>query len=376
MKCQHISMAQFSNQAINDTLFHTFGDKRVIVLNRPKALNALNINMIRQIYPMLVEWENDPSVSLVMIKGMGEKSFCAGGDVRAVAEAGKVGDDLVRNFFKEEYMLDYKIGCYAKPFISLIDGITMGGGVGLSVHGKYRVATERTVFAMPETAIGLFPDVGGGRFLPRLSGQLGTYLALTGFRLKGRDVFHAGIATHFMRHEKLSSMEQILLDLVVGPSSQNVVDVLDNFHNEESFDVDKRFILEPHLQQINSAFGKDSVEDILHYLENDNSKWALEQLSTLNKMSPTSLKITLRQLRMGATRSLAEMLQIEYRLSQRCLQEHDFHEGVRAVLIDKDQNPKWLPKKLHDVTQEKLNWYFSPLDPEMELILWKCYLIH
>ncbi|KAK7092533.1 hypothetical protein V1264_008264 [Littorina saxatilis] len=365
---QHVKMARFSTQSTDEVLFNAVGDKRVIVLNRPKALNALNLNMIRLIYPKMVEWETDPGVSMVMIKAVGEKAFCAGGDIRAVTEAGKVGDSLAKDFFKEEYILNFKIGSYKKPYLAAIDGITMGGGVGLSVHGKYRVATERTVFAMPETGIGLFPDVGGGHFLPWLHGRLGIYLALTGFRLKGRDVFQAGVATHFVQAEKLPALEETLMKLPEA-SELHIEKVLDSFHSQNPIDKDKPFILAPYLDKINSIFSQATLEDIVKCLESDQSEWAEKQLKTLKKMSPTSMKVTLRQLQMGETMSLAEILQIEYRLSQRCLEDHDFYEGVRAVLIDKDQQPQWRPDTLEGVTPEKLDWYFSPLPPDRELVL-------
>ncbi|CAM1303991.1 HIBCH (predicted) [Pycnogonum litorale] len=184
-----------------DVLFDNVGGNRIITLNRPHALNSLNLSMIRKIYPQLKAWESDPKTCFVLMKAAGDKAFCAGGDIRAIADARKSGDSLTADFFREEYMLNNLIGTLESPFIALIHGITMGGGVGLSVHGHFRVATEKALFAMPETAIGLFPDVGGSYFLPRLGGQLGMYLALTGFRLKGNDVYKSGVATHFVNSE-------------------------------------------------------------------------------------------------------------------------------------------------------------------------------
>ncbi|XP_012583148.1 PREDICTED: 3-hydroxyisobutyryl-CoA hydrolase, mitochondrial isoform X2 [Condylura cristata] len=280
---QHLRMSKHTDAA-GEVLLERKGCAGVITLNRPKYLNALNLNMIRQIYPQLKKWEQDPGTFLIIIKGTGGKAFCAGGDIKAVSEAGKAKQKLAQDFFREEYMLNSAIESCQKPYVALIHGITMGGGVGLSVHGQFRVATEKSLFAMPETAIGLFPDVGGGYFLPRLQGKLGYFLALTGFRLKGRDVYRAGIATHFVDSEKV-----------------------------------------------------------------------------INRMSPTSLKITLRQLMEGSSKTLKEVLTMEYRLSQYCMGGHDFHEGVRAVLIDKDQNPKWKPNDLKEVTDEELNNHFKSL---------------
>ncbi|XP_028924994.1 3-hydroxyisobutyryl-CoA hydrolase, mitochondrial isoform X2 [Ornithorhynchus anatinus] len=339
-------------------------DKRgcagVVTLNRPKALNALNLGMIRHIHPQLKRWEDDPETSLIIIKGAGGKAFCAGGDIRAVTEAGKAKQSLAQDFFREEYMLNHAIGSCRKPYVALIDGITMGGGVGLSVHGHFRVATEKTLFAMPETAIGLFPDVGGGYFLPRLPGKLGYFLALTGFRLRGRDVLKGGIATHFVHSEKLASLEKDLVALK-SPSKEQVASILDDYHAQSQAGGDQPFILEPHKDQINSLFSAESVEQIIQNLHRDGSPFALEQLKIIKKMSPTSLKMTFRQFKEGASKDLSEVLTMEYRLSQACMRGHDFYEGVRAVLIDKDQNPKWMPATLEDVTEEFLDGCFRPL---------------
>uniref|UniRef100_UPI00398E3E93 3-hydroxyisobutyryl-CoA hydrolase, mitochondrial isoform X1 n=2 Tax=Pristiophorus japonicus TaxID=55135 RepID=UPI00398E3E93 len=330
----------------------------IITLNRPKALNALNLSMIRLIYPQLKKWEQDNETSLVIIKGAGEKAFCAGGDIRAVTEAGKVGDRLAEDFFREEYILNNAIGNCRIPYVALIDGITMGGGVGLSVHGHFRVATEKTLFAMPETGIGLFPDVGGGFFLPRLEGKLGLYLALTGFRIKGRDVQQAGIATHFVKSEKIPALEKDLVSLK-SPSKEDVADLLNSYHFKCKADVE--FVLAEHMDKINRLFKTNSVEEILENLKQDGSPFALKHLEKLKKMSPTSMKITFQQLEEGATKNLSEVLVMEYRLSQACMRGHDFYEGVRAVLIDKDQSPKWKPATLEEVTAEYLNTCFKSL---------------
>ncbi|XP_070174741.1 3-hydroxyisobutyryl-CoA hydrolase, mitochondrial-like [Littorina saxatilis] len=365
----HAKKRSFSTQPTDDVLFNAVGDKRVIILNRPQVLNALNMNMVRQIYPMLLEWETDPGVSMVMIKAVGEKAFCAGGDLRALVEACRVEYSFHKDFLKKMYTLDYKIGTYKKPYVALIDGITMGSGVGVSVHGNYRVATERTVFAMPEVCIGLYPDVGCGHFLPRLQGRLGMYLALTGLRLKGRDVFQAGVATHFVQAEKLPALEEALMELPDASSDLHIGKVLDSFHSQNPIDKDEPFILAPHMEQINDIFSQATLEDIVKCLESDQSEWAEKQLKTLKTMSPKSLKVTLRHQEMGKTMSLAQILQIEYRLSQRCMEDHDFYEGVRAVITDKDQQPQWLPSTLEEVTAETLDRYFSPLPPDRELVL-------
>ncbi|KAJ8349666.1 hypothetical protein SKAU_G00247960 [Synaphobranchus kaupii] len=355
-----IQQHMMSSQAGSDVLLERVGNAGVVTLNRPKALNALNLPMIRYIYPQLKKWEKDPETDIVIMKGAGGKAFCAGGDIRAVTEAGKSGESLAQDFFREEYILNNAIGTYGKPYVALIDGITMGGGVGLSVHGQFCVATEKTLFAMPETAIGLFPDVGGGYFLPRLQGKLGLFLALTGFRLKGRDVQRAGVASHFVDSQKISALEKNLVDLK-SPSAQDVAEMLESYQKESSVDKDKPFILEEHMEAINRLFEASSVEEICENLKQDGSSFAQKQLEILSKMSPTSMKLTLRQLQAGAQMSLQDVLIMEYRLSQACMNGQDFYEGVRAVLIDRDHSPKWNPPTLEDVTEPFLDDCFKSL---------------
>uniref|UniRef100_UPI00358DF34B 3-hydroxyisobutyryl-CoA hydrolase, mitochondrial n=1 Tax=Myxine glutinosa TaxID=7769 RepID=UPI00358DF34B len=343
------------------------GSAGIILLNRPKALNALNLDMARTILPQLKEWESNQKVSLIIIKGVGEKAFCAGGDIKAVAEAGKKKHRLAQDFFREEYMLDYAIATCKIPYIALIDGITMGGGVGLSVHGSFRVATERTLFAMPETAIGLFPDVGGGYFLPRLQGKLGLYLALTGFQLKGKDVQHAGVATHFVESAQLPSLEKDLISLS-SPSFQDVADLIDSYHSMSKTGRTDSFVLAEQMEKINCLFSASTMEEIMSNLEKDGSAWSQKQLQTLRKMSPTSLKITLRQLQDGASREITASFVMEYRMSQACMRGHDFFEGVRAVLVDRDSSPRWKPEKLEEVTPDIVDSHFEPLgDLELRL---------
>ncbi|XP_063788297.1 3-hydroxyisobutyryl-CoA hydrolase, mitochondrial [Pseudophryne corroboree] len=356
---QHLNMSGHT-AADAEVLLTKSGCAGVITLNRPKALNALNVNMAQLIYRQLKLWEEDPDTSVVLIKSSGGKAFCAGGDIIAITEAGKAGEPLAQDFFKQEYILNNAIGTYKKPYVALIDGITMGGGVGLSVHGHFRVASEKTLFAMPETAIGLFPDVGGGYFLPRLHGKIGLYIALTGLRLKGRDVHKAGIATHFVESKKIPALEKDIATLR-SPSKEDVADVLHTYHTESVAGEDKPFVLAEHLDKINRLFSANSVEEIFENLKRDGSPFALQQLQTLSKMSPTSLKMTFRQLESGSSLSLQEVLTMEYRLSQACMKGHDFYEGVRAVLIEKDQNPKWKPERLEDVTKEYLDACFASL---------------
>ncbi|GAB1609414.1 3-hydroxyisobutyryl-CoA hydrolase, mitochondrial-like [Argonauta hians] len=364
-RCFLRQMSTISSE--NDILVEKFADKGVVTLNRPKALNALSLPMTREIYKHMLEWENTGSVSMVIMKGAGGKAFCAGGDIVAVTTSKDTEGSYAEDFFKEEYILDHKIGTYKYPFVALIDGITMGGGVGLSVHGMFRVATEKTMFAMPETAIGLFPDVGGSYFLPRLQGNLGVFLALTGFRLKGRDVYNAGIATHFVERSKLEDLQKSLVDLE-SPTQEKIAQVLNDFQSQSKLDESKEFALAPHMDKINKLFNGNTVEDIIGNLKKDGSEWSTNQLNILSKMSPTSLKVTLLQLQEGAKKDLASCLQMEYRMSQHFVEDSDFTEGVRALLVDKDQKPVWNPANLSDVKDQKVKWYFSELPANKE---WK-----
>ncbi|KAF4530598.1 hypothetical protein B566_EDAN006804 [Ephemera danica] len=359
----HMSVMLSSDMEREVQLRSLYDEVGLIILNRPKALNALNLSMIREIYPTIKSWQQNKT--LIIMKGTGDKAFCAGGDVRAVTEAGKAGTSLTQDFFREEYKLNYLIGNLPIPYVALIHGITMGGGVGLSVHGRYRVATEKTIFAMPETAIGLFPDVGGSFFLPRLRGKLGMYLALTGYRLKGADVLHAGIATHICHSSQMADLEKN----IVSKDTPLLDSILDEFDAKSAELKQQEFSLAPVMKQINSIFAAPSVEGIFKALKEDGSKWALDTLATLQKMSPTSLKATFQQLELGATKNLKECLEMEYRMTQRFVAGHDFYEGVRSVLIDRDQNPKWKPATLEEVTQEQVNAYFLPLPEGQELKL-------
>ncbi|XP_025828910.1 3-hydroxyisobutyryl-CoA hydrolase, mitochondrial [Agrilus planipennis] len=336
-----------------DVLFNVKNNKGIIILNRPKALNALNLSMVEKIHPKLLEWEKDKD--FVLIKGMGDKAFCSGGDVRAVIVAGLKGDKLGHTFFRKEYTLNGLIGSYKIPYIALIDGIVMGGGVGLSIHGKYRVATERTIFAMPETMIGFFSDVGGSYFLPRMKGKLGWYLAITGHRLKGSDVLKAGIATHYCESTKLTDLENDLLSN--GSDEKKVENILSKFSTDEK--KLPEFSLNPFMDKINHCFGAPSVEEVIKRLQADGSDWAKQTLKVLSEVSPTSVKVIFKILELGATKDLKDCLEMEYQVASGCLANHDFYEGVRALLIDKDKNPKWKPKTYEEVTQEIVEKHFS-----------------
>jgi len=283
--------------------------------------------------------------------------FCAGGDIVKIYQSVKSSPSqtLHKDFFAEEYILDYLIGTLKTPHISFLDGVTMGGGVGLSVHGQFRIATENTLFAMPETGIGFFPDVGGSYFLPRLPGSLGTYLALTGYRLKGEDVVTAGVATHYVPSHLLPALE-LQLSKINSKNPELVNRTILQF--AKTIDRDISNII-THKKLIDQIFSLESVEAILTALSQNKSEFATETINTLLKMSPTSLKVTLRQMKEGKKLDFKSCLIMEYKLSQAFMENNDFCEGVRAQLVDKDRQPKWSPPKLEEVTQTLVDSYFK-----------------
>lgn len=308
---------------MDDVLFEVKNDVGLITLNRPKALNALNSSMIEKILPKLKEYESQ--VRMVIVQGAGGKAFCAGGDVKCITENGVGAKSLEigTDFFKKEYSMNSLIGSYKIPYVSLIDGITMGGGVGISVHGKYRVATEKTLFSMPETLIGLFCDVGGSHILSRMERNLGVMLGLTGYRLKGSDVAKADIATHYVNSSKIEHLKAKLIEDVRDPG----IILEENTDNL----ADVKFSIEPFMEKIESIFSNEKVEAIVDALEKDNSEWAKGLLLTLKEVSPTSLKITRQEILNGKNLSLNECLMMEYRLAYRCVESKystDFYEGI------------------------------------------------
>lgn len=334
-------------------------------LNRPQALNALTLDMVRQMHSALQTWANDDSIESVVVTGEGSRAFCAGGDVKAAYHAGRAGSlgdgTLTGDFFREEYQLNFLIANYDKPYLSWLDGITMGGGVGISVLGQYRVASEHMRFAMPETAIGLFPDVGGSYFLSRL-GPIGTLLALTGRPLNAAAALKLGIATHFVpRQAGLNLVEQI--------GSDGVEHALGQLTHTAPQD-DSLSGLESLAKRSFDSFQIDDILNALQPLTADRTIGSLAQetLETLAKRSPTSLRITLEQLRRGKELTLRDCLAMEYRMSQACMRGHDFFEGIRAVLVDKDHAPQWSPATLDEVTDDLVASHFADLGPrELQL---------
>ncbi|HVZ10414.1 enoyl-CoA hydratase/isomerase family protein [Rhodopila sp.] len=318
-----------------------------ILLNRPRALNALNLDMIRACDVILRQWRDDPHVHAVIIEGAGERAFCAGGDIIELREAQISGNRPVADaFFQEEYALNLLIATYPKPYIALIDGICMGGGIGMSVHGAYRVATEHASFGMPETAIGFFPDIGATFLLPRLRGHLGLYLGLTGLRLSGADAVHAGLATHFVPHAKLVTLSAALAQ--DGPS------VLAE-HSEAL----PPFSLAPHLAAIEHCFTADTVPGIVARLEQQEDDWAKRALKALRTVSPSALFWTLQALRNGADLTLPAALDAEFQLTRTTMAHPDFTEGVRAMVVDKDRKPAWKPARIEDVDPASIAGLFT-----------------
>jgi enoyl-CoA hydratase/carnithine racemase len=348
-----------------EILFEVKDGLGIVTLNRPKALNSLSHGMILEMEEVIPQWEKDSTIKAVVVRGAGDRAFCAGGDVAGLYR--EMRDDpsgtTRRDFFRDEYIVNRRIYRYAKPWISLIDGIDMGGGVGLSVHGSHSVATEKFLFAMPETTIGLFPDVGGGYFLSRLPGALGTYLALTSHRLKSADALWAGIVQAHVPSAKLGELQAALgaADLS-GPDPNKKVDkVIARFAEDPGVPT-----LPAMMRDIDRCFSAESLAEIVAKLKKRGGDWANKQLAALLKLSPVSMAITLEQLKRCANRSFEDSMTIEYRMSQRCMQTgHDFFEGVRALLIDKDQKPKWNPPTIEEVTPALVDEHFKPVSNDL-----------
>jgi enoyl-CoA hydratase len=337
-----------------------------LTLNRPQALHALNTHMCRNMIQALLAYRDDPEIRAVLIDhAPGTRGFCAGGDIRMIQESGKGDGREAREFFFTEYRLNHLLFTYPKPVIAVMDGVTMGGGVGIAMPAKFRIATENTTYAMPETGIGLFPDVGGGWYLPRKPGQVGMWLALTGARLKAADCLIAGIATHYLPTEILAAARaQIAGAAQTHDAERALASGLDAL--SESAGKPKELTPE-NIARIDRIFALESVEAIVAALDADGSDWSKTQAATLATKSPQTLKVTFRQLREGAKMpSFADEMRQEYRIACRVSQRHDFIEGVRALIVDKDNVPKWDPATLSSVTDAMLDEIFAPLSAEEE----------
>lgn len=328
-----------------------------ITLNRPQALHALTTQMCRDITAALLAWKEDPAVQLVLLDHSGERGFCAGGDIRMLAESGSGDGRAAREFFFTEYRLNDLLFRYPKTTVAIMDGVTMGGGVGLSRPCRFRVATERTTFAMPETGIGLFPDVGGGWYLSRMPEHIGLWLALTGARIKAASCELLGVATDYVESARIAELKAGIL---ADPARTETL------LTELEADAGRPTIA-AHQDEIAKLFSGDSVEAIVAALEAAGTDWAAEQLKVMATKSPQTMKVAFRQLQLGAqARTFAENMAMEYRIGARVVQRHDFLEGVRAVIVEKDNAPKWSPATLEGVTEAMLDEIFAPLPADQE----------
>ncbi len=333
-----------------DIAFEVKGYAGIVTLTRPKALNALNNTMVLALMAALDDWESDPSVHHIVIKAEG-RAFCAGGDLLELYRNAEAGN-LKYGFFEDEYRLNARLGVYPKPVIALINGIVMGGGVGISVHGRYRVMTQNSVFAMPEVGIGFFPDVGGSFFLSRLPKNFGMFLALTGCRIRAGDALECGLATHLTDADALPDLEQAL---AAAPDADALLKKQPVPSSIASAALDH--------DEIDRLFCHDTLDAIIDALDGTraDSQLAAAACKAIGAASPTSLAVTFRQIKAGRDLSLADCLRMEYRILVRMLQGRELYEGIRAVIVDKTQDPHWQPETLAEVTPAALDAYFLPL---------------
>lgn len=348
-----------------ELLIREQGRAGLLTLNRPKALNALTHGMINAMEAHYLKWAATPKIYGVVLDAVPGRAFCGGGDLVSLTHDASKNSDMTRGFFRDEYQHNWTLESFTKPNVSLIDGIVMGGGLGISLYGTHRIAGANLLAAMPETGIGLFPDIGGGFFLPRFPGETGLYLGLTGQSFGRADAFYLGIATHCIDAGQYDTIRNAMIE---GDPIDAVLDGLHRHPGESAIAA-----LRPAIDRI---FAAESVEAILSRLDAEtgpDAKWAAETAATIRRRAPLSLKVTFRQLREGrAAGSLKDELKTEFRLTSRLLARPDIREGVRAALIDKDRSPKWRPALLEEVTDEMVAACFAPLEDELELVdRWK-----
>jgi enoyl-CoA hydratase len=348
-----------SDAASDEVLIRREGRAGRITMNRPQALNALTHAMVGRIRNALLAWRDEAAVELVLLDGAGGRALCAGGDVRALYDSRVDGSGLARAFWSEEYALNALIGRYPKPYVAIQDGIVMGGGIGLSGHARHRIVTERSRLAMPETGIGLIPDVGGTWLLARAPGEAGVYLGLTGEQMGAADAIHARFSDVFIASAKLPQLAERLVDVKGGPVAEAIAAFAGDAGPSQ---------LAAHRNDVDCVFAGDSVETMLARLAGMRGEWAQRTGATLAQKSPKSLKLTLAAVR-NARRvgSLEAALNVEYRLTVRLFEDGEFPEGVRALLVDKDRAPQWSPARLADVTPELVATYLAPLPAGEEL---------
>jgi len=340
-----------------DLIARREGSAGIIRLNRPKAINAVTLEMFRDIEAALDAFEVDPAVSLVLLDGAGERGLCAGGDIRALYESSKVQGDLGKVLWREEYILNARIARFPKPYVAFMDGIVMGGGVGLSAHASHRVVTEKTKLAMPEVGLGFFPDVGGTWLLAHAPGEIGTYFGLTGQTMNGADAVFARFADVVVPSDKLPLLREVLTNVRPGTLAAEVTLLIHGFATGETAGP-----VAARQAGIDALFAFDRMEDILAALRADNSEFAQATLKTLGEKSPRGMVVALKLLRLARNAaSLEECLVREYRAALEVFRSDDFREGVRAAVIDKDRNPRWSPARIEEVTAEMVAPYFAAI---------------
>ncbi|WP_017931885.1 enoyl-CoA hydratase/isomerase family protein [Robiginitomaculum antarcticum] len=344
----------------NEIISRVSGNLGHITLNRPKALNALTQNMCDVMTELLTSWEADPAIGAVLIDGAGDRAFCAGGDVILLHDSGKAGDGRAEQFWRTEYALNELIHRYSKPYITLIDGFVMGGGVGLSVHGGHRIAGDNTQFAMPETGIGYFPDVGGTYFLPRLGMAAGQWLGMTGARLGAGDCLALGIANDFINSDKHAAFTEALGKAKLDGSEDAVIAVIAKFGSPGP--------MAAPLPAALNAFEEDSPAAILRALDAMDGEWAAKQAVNLRRKSPMAISITHEAIKRGADLDFKAAMSSELDISLGFLKTQDFYEGIRAQLIDKDRKPKWQHDSLGDVTSEQIEQVFRPTSQPLQFL--------
>ncbi|ORX47463.1 ClpP/crotonase [Hesseltinella vesiculosa] len=349
-------------------LIDSVGATRHITLNRPKAINAIDINMVETYFPFLQAWEKSDEAKLYFLKGVG-RGLSSGGDVKAAIGFIQQKDPVIRDILQEQFRMFHFIATLKKPLISLIDGITMGAGAGLSINGAFRIATERSMFAMPETAIGLFPDVSANFYLPRLDGYIGTYLAMTGHTIKGHDVLYSGIATHFVPSDQLPALTEQLQRLDTF-DAKAVNESINAFAQAFPLGNNQHHTLRGTIRKtIDSCFRHDTAEEVVEALARDGSAFAMEARATILKRSPTSVKVALENARRGLHMGIKDVLEMEYDLWLKFIEGHDFVEGVTSHVVHKRQ-PNWQPSTLEQVNKADLLkfYYGEPSEPRLKLV--------
>jgi enoyl-CoA hydratase len=339
-----------------DVIVRREGAVGVIRLNRPKTINAVTLEMSLGIDAALDRFEADPDVALVLLEGAGERGLCAGGDIRGLYESSRAGGDLGKVFWRQEYIMNARIAKFPKPYVAFMDGLVMGGGVGLSAHGSHRVVTEKTKLAMPEVGLGFFPDVGGTFLLSRSPGEIGSYFGLTGQTMNGPDAMYAKFADAVVPSGKLAALREALVSLRAGVNAAEVKAAIDGFATGET--AGPVAALRP---QIDRWFAHDRMADIVADLRRDGSDPAQSTLKTLNEKSPRGMIVALKLLRLARASSLEACLVREYRAALEVFRSDDFREGVRAAVIDKDRSPKWSPPAIEDVTPQMVAAYFAEI---------------